>query len=575
MVGGMSDISFEDSEFQQVNLDSALPSSKTRDFHSYFRNKYIEYVQQGDTRLAHLHDLLLTTVMLIFHPDQKEAFGTPEQLNALRLFDNGQLSDADAELLRGVLRNIDNVGLQARIGDVLWQFKKDYKSAKVALAAYLEYAKLNDDPEEWIEPVHALTRALSLSKSLGKNTPETEGILKYIEQCVIREDGQDSLLYSNRLIHLLIDSDFGDTKQLAELSEKLARSQEKSGDWYRIEAHWQLAAKCYRKQGVEDAERQAIISSAELWVKAADINLESPNLSRFQITYQLERAIQILRTIPNTQERVEEIRKKLLSIQEEAAKQMAPISISLEGKPEAIEFRQKAIEAVQAEDFLSAFIKFAQLQPPLQHEYLRKQAKDYEERYVLKRLFPTKIVDAFGRTVANPPQGPEETLLADVFQQQNLHRQSRVGLAIEPARQEILNSHTFTLQDLAPLINGNPLIHPNRGYSVLKGIVAGLQGDFLSASYILVPQIEATLRYVLTNLGRITSKYSSQGVQDEVSLNRMLEEDEFASTILDVFGQDTLYELRGLLVDRFGANFRNNLAHGLLFDGHFFDAQSI
>ena len=443
------------------------------------------------------------------------------------------------------------------------------------MAAYFDYAKLNDDPEEWSEPVHALTRALSLSKSLGKNSPETKKILNYIEQCVIQQNGQDSLFYSNRLIHLLVDNDFGDTKQLAELSEKLARNQEESGDWYRIEEHWQLAAKCYRKGDDENAARQAIVNSAELWVKATSLSLENPSLSRFQIAHQLERAMQILRTISNTHKRVEEIRKELLLVQEEAVKQLAPISISLEGKPEAIKLRQKAIEAVQAEDFLSAFLKFAQLQPPLHYESLHKQAEDSKEKYMFKKFFPTKIVDAFGRTVANPPQGQEETLLADVFQQQNLHRQYLVGLTIDPARQEILNSHTFMLQDLAPLINGNPLIHPNRGYSVLKGVVAGLQGDFLSASHVLVPQLEATLRYILTNLGRITSKYSSQGIQDEVSLNRMLEEEEFASTVSDVFGQDTLYELRGLLVDRFGANFRNNLAHGLLFDGDFFNAQSI
>lgn len=573
----MTNVSFEDLELQQLRLDDELLEEEVYNFFDPFRKKYNEYAQQGDERLAHLYDLLTTVVILRFYPDQKDVFGTPEELGNVRLFVDGQPTGDDEELLRVILRNIDNAALKARIGDILWHFKRDYKSARTAITAYVDYAKLNDDPEEWIEPVHALTRALTLAKSLGKNSPEIETVLQYIEQCVIRENAQDPLFYSNRLIQLLLDNNYGDTKQLAQLAEKLAQKEEKNKEssWHRAEEHWQLAAECYRKLKDEDNERRVIISKAETWVKAVNLGLKNPNLARFQISYQLEKAINIYRSLPETHQKVEELHKLLLNVQKEATKQMAPISISLEGDPKVEEMRQNAIKAVSDENFLSSFIKFALLHSPLSHDYLVQQAKDDQGRYFLKRLLPTKVVDAFGRNVANPPQSEEETLLADVFQHQNLYRQSFVGMTIEPARQEILYAHTFTLHDLAPIITSNLYIPYGHKYSVLKGIVAGLQGDFLSAAHILVPQLESTLRHILVQKEKITSKYTSEGIQDEISLNRMLEEEENSSVLSEVLGKDTIYELRGLLVDRFGANLRNNLAHGLLFDGQFFSAQSI
>ena len=573
----MTSIPFEDLELQQLKLDDELPEDEVYSYFEHFREKYNEYAQQEDWRLAHLYDLLATIVHLPFYPDQKEVFGPPEQLSEIRLFVDGRPTGDDEKLLRAILRNIKNTALKARIGDILWHFGRDYKSAKVAISAYVDYAKLTDDPEDWLEPVYALTRALALAKNLGKDSPEIKTILQYIEQCVLRENGRDSLLYSHRLIQLLLNNNYGDIEEFAQLAETLAQNEEKSKEpsWHNAEEHWQLAAECYQRLKDENNQRRVTINKAEMWVNAANLGLKNPNLARFQIAYQLERAIHIYRSIPDAQVRVEELLKQLLNVQKEAPKQMAPISVSLEGDPKVEEMRQSAIKAVSDDSFLISFLKLAQLHLPLSYDSLLKQAEDAQGKYVLSKLFPTKIVDAFGRTVANPPQSQEETLLADVFQHQNIQRQGIVGISIEPAREEILHVHTFTLQDLNPIINGNTYIPYGHEYAVLKGIMAGLQGDFLSASHILVPQLEATLRHILLQKGKITSKYTNEGIQDEISLNKMLEEEEPSSALSEVLGKDTIYELRGLLVDRFGANFRNNLAHGLLYDSQFFSAQSI
>ena len=58
----------------------------------------------------------------------------------------------------------------------------------------------------------------------------------------------------------------------------------------------------------------------------------------------------------------------------------------------------------------------------------------------------------------------------------------------------------------------------------------------------------------------------SEGIQEEYSLRRLLYE---IPEVREFFGEDLLFDLRGLLHERFGSNLRNRLAHGLVTDSEF------
>lgn len=485
----MSPFTYSDSELQELKIDAGISVEEVGDFIIYFRPAGEKWRISNDPKRAHLYDVLAGLVFMAWFPDQKEVFGPLEKLNEYRFLNNGSLENSDADMLRGVLRNVSDPALKARIGDVLWTFKKDHKSARVAISSYMDYARLTDDLEHWPEPVFALMRALAIAKSLGKNAPEINEVLEYIQECVIGADAQDPYFYSNRLIQLLADNEYGDLNQLGSLAERLAVNEENRPEpaCERAQQHWQLASDCYHRLGDKDKEHRAIINSAETWVKVAEVELRHPTLARFQISAKYERAIHILRTLPDTQARVNELRHKLLEVQSEAMKQMIPSTISLENNPEALRLREMSIKEVDKEDFFLALIALAKLHFSSSHEYMLEQAREAQERYLLQKLFPKKIVDAFGRTVANPPQTEEEQLLADVFQNQNLLRQSVVGLSIEPARQEVVHAHVFSMNDLALILDGNPLIPFGHEYSVAKGLFAGLQGDFFTSSHMLIP----------------------------------------------------------------------------------------
>jgi len=158
----------------------------------------------------------------------------------------------------------------------------------------------------------------------------------------------------------------------------------------------------------------------------------------------------------------------------------------------------------------------------------------------------------------------EESLLADMYSNASMSRLTHVQALVEPARQQINLEHNIRVDDLLPLIYNNPFVPAGREYIIARGLHAGMHGDFLTAIHFLIPQIEASIRYVLAQIGVITSGFDDDGIQDEYNLNRTLRESAYTDALTKVFGEDFLFDMRGLLIERFGANLRNDMAHGLI-----------
>ncbi len=83
---------------------------------------------------------------------------------------------------------------------------------------------------------------------------------------------------------------------------------------------------------------------------------------------------------------------------------------------------------------------------------------------------------------------------------------------------------------------------------------------FLTATHLLIPQLESSVRYVLSRSGVIVSKLDSLGTQEEKDLGALL----YEPRLEELLGEDLVFDLQGLLVERFGINLRNKMAHGLM-----------
>ncbi|MFN5398887.1 MAG: DUF4209 domain-containing protein, partial [Pseudanabaena sp.] len=195
------------------------------------------------------------------------------------------------------------------------------------------------------------------------------------------------------------------------------------------------------------------------------------------------------------------------------------------------------------------------------------------DKFIASRLFPAVIMNDMGKVTARQislvvSSNPEEAESATYFEMCHNapHYQSLQAQAyIEPAIHQISLEHDIRLNDVLKIVSHSPFIPPNREYLFAKGIYAGLIGDFFTSTHILIPQIENSIRHIMWQRGIITSGLDDSGIQNEHSLNSTL----YRTEITSIFDENTLFDLKCILVEHAGSNLRNRMAHGLISDSEF------
>ncbi|MFM5892715.1 MAG: DUF4209 domain-containing protein, partial [Dolichospermum sp.] len=230
---------------------------------------------------------------------------------------------------------------------------------------------------------------------------------------------------------------------------------------------------------------------------------------------------------------------------------------------------------VKGKNFEDALLSLAILGIPQKVSDLRQIA---EKDAWLSRFMPVVIKNEMGKTVASQPNDTEEAILFEMHRIAIDAHRCHVQAFIEPARYQIFSEHILQKAednriketDLIPLVSNNPFVPPGREKLFAKGLYAGLIGDFITSTHILIPQIENSVRYLLLKRGVITSGIDNKnnGIQQEDNLNSTLYPSKYPK-ITSIFDEDTLLDIRGLLIEHSGSNLRNRIAHGLISDDDF------
>jgi len=153
----------------------------------------------------------------------------------------------------------------------------------------------------------------------------------------------------------------------------------------------------------------------------------------------------------------------------------------------------------------------------------------------------------------------ETATRAEMFNQLVRYQQVYALGVVEAARWQINSERNARLEDMLLITSNNPFVPEGRELIYAEGLHAGLKGNFLVTAHLLIPQLEHSLREILYDMGIVPSSLDANGIQSEWGLNRTLYQDETRQLL----GEDLTFCLQGLLVSPFGANLRNQMAHGL------------
>ena len=111
----------------------------------------------------------------------------------------------------------------------------------------------------------------------------------------------------------------------------------------------------------------------------------------------------------------------------------------------------------------------------------------------------------------------------------------------------------------------NGVVPKDRKEAYIKGLMSGFSGDFMTALYILIPQVENSIRELAIQCGEPVYNLNENGIEELKTMHAILELDGVKEKLDD----DFLLSLKTIFCSKFGFNMRNNIAHGIFSDKDF------
>jgi hypothetical protein len=544
-------------DYDRLDVAALLGSATQRSssFAGILGSKSRELVDTGDADGATLLAVLSDVCSYGLRPaDRREPFGPLGRGNGWRTPTPEDLDDGQLGLLIDLYEGISVAELRARVADVLFVRRRHQNFGLTAINAYLESADALLTPEDWAEASHRLERALTISLSV-KSERDRVATKIYTE---LQNRRGDPSYFTAKMMEALLDAGLGDPGAMEPLANEAAAKGTADRDWDRAREYLLLHAQWCRKLGRGDDEAKARLQAAETYVKLADDATSRSLEASF-----LERAIQSLRTLAGTQARVEALHERLVTAEREAPQEFKQYSSSVDlGEGPA-----KARAHVSGVRLDEAIVRLSCLAWPPPTTKLREGVIAAAQKAVFYNAVPKVMVNAQGKVIGKrgsllmgTDEQKAEALRHAMFDHARELREYLAVSAIGPARAQIAEEHFVGIRELLPLTTTSAFVPAGREEVFALGLAAGLNGDDAVALHVLMPQFEHAVRSILERSGTITSKIDEDGIQDERDLGWLL----YSGDAKKMFGDDLLFEMQGLLVERFGGNLRNKMAHGLL-----------
>ena len=190
----------------------------------------------------------------------------------------------------------------------------------------------------------------------------------------------------------------------------------------------------------------------------------------------------------------------------------------------------------------------------------------------LSDLFNGQIyTDALGRVVTQAPTinlndtPPPEWYDHESLRYLDIQYQMWVESRIKPAARTLMTKFAVDDRHLMAIVSASPFVPSGFEDIYALGLARFLQGDMMSACHLLFPQLENSLRHVLSDAGIDTSKLDEELLQEDRSLSGLLSNRR--EQLESVFGIDLIYTIDLLFNLKGGPCLRHEIAHGKLASG--------
>lgn len=488
-----------------------------------------------------------------------EPFGPMCTMGDRRSFLPQDLSEQQLEWLFELEQEVQDPEFCARLADILWLCKKDGKAARRAVMYYLDAGMAVEELDHWPTSVGRYTRSYRLATQLGRKSELRDQVLNFLLDRLRVHRGDDPRWFTLRIMLLLYEARHGAHDELLVFAQTAVARAEREGDFGRQRDYLNFIVKLHHREKDTNAEEEARVNIAQSYKAEAEaVETEGTGINSHHFW---EEAVKAYRERASLKDQVPTLQKRLAAAGRAVIESMEEHSHSTDIS-ELIKHLQAQFSDQSTDVALCRFVMFGLNQPDAMKEEVEKSRHKF-----IASMFHTRIFDYEGRTVAVAPgglspddPGYEERVKADVQRNMRLQRGFAAQAQIAVALKIITSEHIIDAAFLSEKLADSKFIPEGRLEHYSQGLSYGFEWKFDHSTLFLIPQFEAGLRNIATQLGLIPRNVQPSGVEEAWTLDRLLSEADMVATI----GPALIFELRSLLIEQYGPKFRHNVSHGLV-----------
>ena len=555
-----------------ISLYEKLPGSKTcGDYEKCFFRLAGEYKENGSQPESQAAAMLGGICSMMFNIARTGNPWGPVLIDykaGRRSLEADDLESEQLAALAELVPEIQDPELKARIADVLWTRRQGYQFGQTAITAYSEDGGRPDEANRPHERVRRLERAADIARKLGREKLPHISAFERLDN-LLDELFVDSanLFVLPPLLDAIFDHRLGEAAKYIDLCESAAGQCSRNKEWNLATRFWEIASSWHHRQGQDEEARRCRQAAAwEMIARGRDADGRSRYGDGYSAAWILK-GITALKNNGGDKTELEALYMELAPLQQGSLDHCHSVDLDPrrmegyeEGHAEHVEMIKRVLSGKTMQDAIHLFCGITQ---PTDVEALRSTVMEGGAG-LITQMIGMVATDSEGKEtdVAEGIGLTGEVAEADLLKR--LYEHARTVMwpmacdwFLEPGRKFIAAEHSPRIKDLVFLVAYNPFIPPGHEGIFLRGIHAGFEGDFLLATHFLVPQLEGSLRRYLKHSGVVTWVLKD-GLQKEQDLGGLLS----LPKTRELLGEDLVFDLRGLLTEKFGENVRHDMAHG-------------
>ena len=444
--------------------------------------------------------------------------------------------------------------VRARFADAVWELGKRLGSARKDLYRYgLLGAEMYLSAAEGgyqrnpFSVLHPAVRSINLAikfRNEGLLTKGFDFLMSFVEAVDVAHVG----LWSVPFDKLLGVRGLGTARQLQILGqyEKFFRQTVAGRDLFRIEISGPPIAKYFSDHRQYQRAQEITLLYGETLLELAD-ELGDPSFAAHHLGVVLDAYRRV-----GLRDHEERVRLKLEAKGKDVIASMKSHYVEIEFNVE--EIKKSLAETIDVSHPLIALYRLANSCAP---KPVQIRTRLDSSDYIAHRLIPTGILGDHGLTVGTVGTYDHDQngrITMEVAREMNLGA-TLFLMGLEEWKKKF---ELGALPDMPDLLNAM-LIPSDRVSIYLEGIEAFEKRDYLKCIHVLVPQVENSLRALLTLLDIPVTKTDEDGNFELKNMNDVLRNDCVHQAL-----EEKLWNfLKVLYIDKRGMNLRNVVAHGM------------